>query len=123
MKKTTPVTTCKQCGRKCRTSSIVCKKCAKSDYQYARNAQLKHHYGITIEQYYELKQEQGNRCGMCSKAEIRMNKALEVDHNHETDKVRGLLCNNCNQALGLLKADYGTELLEAAIAYIKRTNQ
>ena len=43
---------------------------------------------------------------------------LVVDHDHKTGKVRGLLCHNCNRALGLLKDS--TEYLENCISYLKR---
>jgi hypothetical protein len=122
-KKTTPLKLCPQCGQKCRASSEICKKCVAKGSDYMKNAQLKHHYGIDVEQYQDLKEQQGNRCGICGRAQIKMWIALSVDHNHNTNKVRGLLCGPCNHAIGMLEADYGTELLEAAIDYIKRTDQ
>lgn len=42
---------------------------------------------------------------------------LVVDHDHNTGVVRGLLCHNCNRALGLLQDN--PETLEVAIAYLK----
>ena len=44
-----------------------------------------------------------------------------VDHNHTTKKVRGLLCNNCNAALGFAKENVAT--LELLIKYIKEHNE
>lgn len=44
---------------------------------------------------------------------------LVVDHCHDTGKIRGLLCHNCNRALGLLKDSVHT--LESAIDYLEKT--
>lgn len=61
-------------------------------------------YGITTEQYSELLESQGGGCAICDApppTETRK-KFLVVDHDHETGKVRGLLCDTCNRGLGLL---------------------
>jgi len=55
----------------------------------------KWHYGISEEKYQELLQKQNHRCAICKKR-----KRLCVDHDHETDEVRGLLCVSCNTLLG-----------------------
>jgi len=44
---------------------------------------------------------------------------LHLDHNHITGEIRGLLCFNCNTAIGKLKTDIGTQLLRKAIKYIE----
>lgn len=61
---------------------------------------LKHSYGITIEQYDAMLVKQNDLCSICKKPGI-----LVVDHNHKTNKFRGLLHRNCNSALGLLQDD------------------
>jgi hypothetical protein len=43
---------------------------------------------------------------------------LSIDHNHETNKVRGMLCSNCNPALGLLMED--VRIMENLIAYVQK---
>ncbi|MBE3042995.1 endonuclease VII domain-containing protein [Candidatus Bathyarchaeota archaeon] len=45
-------------------------------------------------------------------------KRLAVDHDHRTGVIRGLLCNRCNQALGLMRDSY--ELLTNAIKYLQK---
>ena len=56
-------------------------------------------------------QAQGGRCALCGGA-----KALVVDHDHATGKVRALLCHRCNTSLGWLEAHPG--LLDRAAAYL-----
>jgi len=68
-----------------------------------RNTFLKRRYGITLEKYNELLKKQNGGCAICgAKPKTR---SLNVDHNHITKQVRGLLCHLCNRALGQLKAD------------------
>ena len=58
---------------------------------------------MTIERYNELLNSQNNKCAICNELSTNFKKALSVDHNHKTGKVRGILCDNCNRALGYLK--------------------
>lgn len=55
-------------------------------------------YGLTVDCFESLSKLQNNKCKIC-----KLEKKLVVDHCHTTNKVRGLLCNQCNTALGLLK--------------------
>jgi len=82
---------------------------------YVKNAHLKARYGITLEEKLELLNRQGGKCLICKK-DIIKNKAC-VDHNHETGRVRGLLCDRCNHGLGNFKDNI--ELLQLAIEYLK----
>lgn len=59
-------------------------------------------YGITQEQYDALYIKQEGKCAGCQKHQIDLPKSLAVDHCHSTNKVRGLLCDLCNRALGLV---------------------
>ena len=70
-------------------------------YEATRVKALRDKYGMTPEQYEELIRLQGNVCGICLKA-CSTGRRLVVDHDHETGRVRGLLCNSCNRAIGLL---------------------
>lgn len=85
-----------------------------ADTQFAWN--LMRNYGITKEEYDRILAEQGGVCGICGKDDP--NQKLSVDHNHETGKVRGLLCSTCNRGIGLLNDD--VDVLKRAIYYLER---
>lgn len=79
-------------------------------------------YGITFDDYQKMHDAQGARCAICLGEGFVMDKEkhrlkLVVDHCHSTGKVRGLLCHNCNRALGLFK-DSQDALLNA-VGYLK----
>lgn len=75
---------------------------------------LRYKFGITLEEYDALLDAQDGRCAICgARPEGRM---LDVDHDHATGIVRGLLCNNCNRGIGHLGDD--AERLLAAAAYL-----
>lgn len=62
--------------------------------------------GVSQEDYMQMHAAQDGRCGICKKRlRSRRCKAFAVDHCHTTGRIRGLLCSNCNTALGLLKDD------------------
>lgn len=64
---------------------------------------------------------QKGKCAICMQPQnSSRNKALAVDHDHTTGKVRGLLCDTCNRALGLFKDDIF--ILSMSIEYLKRNN-
>jgi hypothetical protein len=80
--------------------------------QYIRY--LKDKYGMTMEQYEEMASLQGWKCAICGR---NKDTRLHVDHCHKTGKVRRLLCNSCNNALGLLQDD--PEIILRAAEYVK----
>jgi hypothetical protein len=79
-----------------------------------RKATLKRHYGITVEQYERLFVNQEGKCAICGSDEAGRDghKNLVVDHCHQTDRIRGLLCHKCNRALGFF-GDNKQSLLKA----------
>ena len=103
-----------------------CKKCsnARSRDQYHNNrvaalhTKLQYHlsvnYKLTAEAWEALFVKQNGACAICKQPETKFNnksqqlQKLCVDHNHKTGKVRGLLCNNCNQILGRLNENRDT---------------
>lgn len=82
-----------------------------------RDRYLVKKYGITLEQYHAIEAQQLGKCACCLGAPTRDGR-LFVDHNHQTGQVRGLLCHQCNVALGLAREK--TEILEQMISYLKR---
>jgi len=65
-----------------------------------------------------LLEEQNYSCAICGIQEEELTKKLAVDHNHETNIVRGLLCNGCNLGLGQFKDS--VVLLSFAIEYLEQ---
>lgn len=72
----------------------------KSPQEIAQSARLRK-YGITQERYDEIYRQQNGRCAICK--EEREEKNFAIDHDHVTQKVRGLLCSSCNLGLGLFR--------------------
>ena len=69
----------------------------------SRKYSLKRKFDITPEEYEEMLQSQGGGCAACGAQPGR--RALSVDHDHKTGRVRGILCDPCNFALGHAKDD------------------
>lgn len=89
---------------------------------YVKNKDNVHSYlifrnfGLTKEKYNALLVSQNGVCAICKKPNTK-ERRLAVDHNHETNVVRGLLCHNCNLAVGNLKDSvYNAEQL---LEYLK----
>jgi hypothetical protein len=119
----------KRSNRPCGVRSI-CKECYKK-YPvklkrrdgYMREYDLNKSYGITVEKYNELYKIQGGKCAICNEdASVKLKgrkKNLCVDHCHDTGVIRGLLCDPCNRAIGLLKDDFN--VIQNAIDYLKNS--
>jgi hypothetical protein len=75
---------------------------------------LKQRYYITLKDYSDLFQKQNGVCAICGTPGGK--KRLCVDHDHQTGKVRGLLCDNCNVGIGRLKDN--SELCHRASLYL-----
>ena len=74
---------------------------------------------MTYEEYETLLLEQNFCCAICGQHQSELTKALAVDHDHETGKVRGLLCSHCNVGLGHL-GDKASNL-KKAYEYLAKT--
>ena len=79
---------------------------------------LRRKYNITIYDYFSLMEKQNHRCEICSIAMANDGRRFAVDHKHDTKKVRGLLCQSCNTALGLFKENLVS--IGKALQYLKR---
>ena len=107
---------CKECTVK------RSKKNRKEDAdQYDRARHLMLTYGLTLEDYDLLLEEQGGCCAICGTDKPTGKGRFHVDHDHNTNEIRGLLCSQCNQAIGLLKDSSKNCLLAAS--YLKQFNR
>lgn len=77
---------------------------------------IKGRYGITSEQYHEILASQGGGCAICGTTVCQTGRRLCVDHDHQTGKVRGILCTACNAVLGY--SSDTPDILRRAIAYL-----
>ncbi|NCC55980.1 MAG: hypothetical protein EOM11_10990 [Erysipelotrichia bacterium] len=126
--------TCTQCGKKlpfsefhkdvhCRNGlSPACKKCRserKKLYMTTdkyKEGNLKRNYGITLNEYRKMYEEQNHKCLICSCNLKFYGKSTHVDHNHKSGRIRGLLCGNCNSLIGFALDD--ASILNSAINYL-----
>lgn len=120
---------CRECvsiraKRNCKARPDLCKarelkwKTANPQWKtQAKIAFLKREYGISLEQLNKLRVVQNDNCQICKE---RM-KIPQVDHCHETGHIRGLLCGNCNKAMGLLRDSPANCL--AAASYLQQPKQ
>lgn len=102
---------CRNCKETFKPTAPAMLYCSEScEARGYTNAYLKRNYGVTLDWYEEKWNEQNGLCCICLRGGFLMDPKrhrtkLVVDHCHSTGKVRGLLCHNCNRALGLLKDD------------------
>jgi hypothetical protein len=85
-----------------------------------KESHLKKTYGLTLDDLLLLMETQNNLCKICKVDLTKLNpKNVHIDHCHKSEelKIRGVLCNKCNMALGLMHDDI--KLLEACIEYLK----
>lgn len=78
---------------------------------------LKSLYGLTVEQYEKMVADQKGLCPICERHVTKCRQRLNVDHDHITGKIRGLLCGPCNAALGIFQDS--VENLKRAVAYLE----
>lgn len=119
-------------AKKCKHPDCLCKFTPKAPSEMYCSEQCRHNattnayllrtYGITLNQYNFIRVCQDDKCAICGGEGFIMNPdrhvlKLVVDHDHSTGKVRGLLCHNCNRALGLLQDS--KESLRKAIGYLE----
>lgn len=84
------------------------------EYEWPRS--LKRLYGITVEDYNTLFKLQSGLCAICDSPQEDQKRKLSVDHCHSTGRVRGLLCQKCNRALGLFNDN--TRIMKRAMEYL-----
>jgi hypothetical protein len=82
-----------------------------------RNSELTKKYGITLDQFEKLLESQGGACAICGTKEPKGRGSFNVDHDHDSGKVRSLLCHHCNTGLGAFRDD--ARILAKAAAYLQ----
>lgn len=89
----------------------------------ARDRDLRRAYGVSYEDVCRMYSEQEGRCKICEIVMTSVDPSIKrslltphVDHDHESGKVRGLLCGQCNVGLGNFKED--ATVLSKAITYL-----
>lgn len=94
----------------------------KANADHFRDRRFRKEYGISFAQYQQMLLEQNGVCAICEGPETKIGngtvRLLSVDHDHSTDAVRGLLCANCNMAIGYARDD--AVVLEKAIRYLRK---
>ena len=124
-----PSSWCKECTNAYTRAYVksehgAARKKAAQDAYNARNPDyfLTRNYGLKPGEYAEMVKTQGGQCAVCKTAKPGgTGKRWCVDHDHETGKVRGLLCTHCNMGIGQLGDD--PDRLRAAAAYIERNRE
>lgn len=104
----------RDCGHETQNaSSRLCRACYTKQRQPStpfherrREQALKRRYGMSIADFERRKAAQGGVCAICKTREAKV-----VDHDHETGKIRGLLCAACNGAIGILSEDFTNAMI------------
>ncbi len=97
-------------------TSNWCKVCLEEVRKQKRDKNLRQNYrGFSSQGYDELFLKQGGVCAVCGN---RQKGHLHVDHDHRTGNVRGLLCSDCNTALGHLHDN--PEIIRKLLQYISQ---
>lgn len=118
---------CRSIRRKKSYSQISAynKKWRLDNLEYAKLRDKKNNltkkFNITLDEFEKLRASQNNGCAICSKIRSSSKKDLCVDHCHQTGKIRGLLCDNCNRGIGLLRDSI--PLLLKAITYLENSKK
>jgi len=102
---------CKPCHQKY-------KKTNKNTTKNRKAEKLKLRYGLTYEEWENIRSNENYQCMICGVSEEEMDKKLDIDHCHSSGKVRGVLCNPCNRMLG--NAQDNINILKAAIEYLEK---
>ncbi len=102
---------CRDCQKKYRKRN---RARSDSERDTSRKRYLAKKYGITYEDYDNIFSAQNGLCKICLKSSEKM---LVIDHDHDTGKVRGLLCSKCNVGLGCFMDD--RVAMRRAILYLE----
>jgi hypothetical protein len=105
-----PSARCKPCHQQYKRESSTTPRNRKAE-------KLQLRYGLTYEQWEKMREAENYSCMICGITEAEIDKKLDVDHCHSSGKVRGILCNPCNNMLG--NARDNPDILAAGAAYMR----
>jgi hypothetical protein len=90
-----------------------------------RRAKLKYYYGLTVNGYNKMFQAQGGSCKICQVHQTDLSRRLDIDHDHSTGAVRGLLCSGCNTYLGRYEGgkEVGPEWIKRFKKYLREAKK
>lgn len=89
------------------------------DSEAAKRYHFKRAYGMTLDDYYDMLEDQLYKCAICNlDIDKHDREVFDVDHDHKTGKVRALLCHRCNKGLGCFDDDI--QRLKWAVDYLER---
>jgi len=94
-------------------STAAERRFARTEKSHERRVQIT--YGLRPGEYQMMLEKQDGRCAICGNKPVTIR--LAVDHDHQTGRVRGLLCRRCNRALGLWEGD--PQKMRNLIAYVR----
>lgn len=83
-----------------------------------KNGKLKLRYGLTYEQWEQIRSNEAYSCMICGITESELDRKLDVDHCHASGRARGVLCNACNTMIG--RAKDNVAVLRSAAAYLEK---
>jgi len=91
--------------------------------EYEKHIKLVRKYGISLQDFKDLLNEQDGTCAICAIDMTAGNsKYATVDHDHDTGEVRGLLCQRCNRQLAGLEALFKKQILVKAMRYLAKSD-
>jgi hypothetical protein len=91
---------------------------AKVDPNFFREKHIRENWGISLSDKQKMVDSQEGRCAICNSSDL-VGRNCAIDHDHKTGKIRGILCQKCNQGLGLFLDN--EEILQNAIIYLKKS--
>jgi len=86
-----------------------------------RKSHFKTKYGISVKDYEQMEKDHKGCCAICGIHKNGFDKDLYIDHCHDSNKVRGLLCQSCNSGLGFFKDNI--RLMLKAIEYLEYSRE
>lgn len=95
-------------------------RCKTQQKHAQRKLHLKTKFNMSVNDYENMMLKQNSNCAICGINQSEISKKLCIDHCHQTGKIRGLLCNNCNSGIGMFNDSI--TLLASAKEYLKRNS-